>query len=125
MAGFLFSVAFLIGGSGLSVAGAIVVWQVILWLKVGFWPSLTVEDGLHSFGLNVPQFHWIDLQKIADSVVAFPLSVAVFFCCTIVAWLLSAFAAKQGKKGQRTRFAKRRAAWRKEYGLPEDEEPGD
>jgi hypothetical protein len=56
----------------------IVVWQIITWLRTARWKPVPVADVLAFFDIPYPRFQWLGIQKITDSVLDLPLSVASF-----------------------------------------------
>src|SRR5229473_2548021 len=66
------------------IGPGIVLWQVYTWLRTAKWPPLAVSDALTFFGIPYPSFEWLGFQKIADTVLDWPLSLFAF-----VLWLVT------------------------------------
>jgi hypothetical protein len=60
------------------IGPGIVVWQVFNWLQTAKWKPIAVSDTLTYFEIPLPRLQWLGLQKIADMVLDWPLSVVVF-----------------------------------------------
>jgi hypothetical protein len=60
------------------IGPAIVVWQIFNWLQTANWKPIAVFDALTYFEIPLPRFQWLGLQKIADIVLDWPLSIVVF-----------------------------------------------
>jgi len=67
-------------------------WQLLQWLQFGIWIPITVLDAMHELHFGYPRFKWIGVQKIADYVVAAPLSVAILMLAVAFALLISILA---------------------------------
>lgn len=68
-------------GVGLGTAALapfILVIELYEWLTSSEWPGLTVADGLGLFGLHRVEPE-TEVQRLIDLVLAFPLSIALFF----------------------------------------------
>jgi hypothetical protein len=72
-----FGVCYMIGGGLILAAPVIVVYQSYLWLRSGVWtefPALKIWEWCN---WNTPVVGWIGVQRIVDTLIAWPLSLWV------------------------------------------------
>lgn len=60
------------------IGPGIVGWQIFNWLQTAKWKPIAASDALTYFEIPLPRFQWLGLQKIADMVLDWPLSVVAF-----------------------------------------------
>src|SRR5258707_758795 len=106
----LYLLSFWTAAIGLLMSVCIVGWQLLKWLQFGIWLPITVLDAMHELDFAYPRFRWIGVQKIADYVIAAPLSVAVILLAVALALLISAFASAQEQKERKALMERERKA---------------
>jgi hypothetical protein len=95
---------------GLIMSTCIVGWQLRQWLQFGIWIPITVLDAMYELDFGYPRFKWIGVQKIADYVIAAPLSIAVILLAVALALLISAFASAQEKEERKALMERARGS---------------
>jgi hypothetical protein len=78
----------------LNAAINFIFWQVLTWLRHAYWPSQSAAEQFIYWGVPIPSFsHWLGLQKIIDSVLAWPSTVVDvllgFACAGVMQWALN------------------------------------
>jgi hypothetical protein len=63
----------------LFIPPGIILWQGYHWLETAQWRPVAVSDALAYFEIPSPHFRLLGLQKIAETVLDFPLSGSIFF----------------------------------------------
>ena len=77
---------------GVIIAVAIVSWQIIQWLKYGFWPPLPLQTAFNYMELPLPVTSWIGANHLIQGVLQWPLSLSLFIALTIVAMFFTKIA---------------------------------
>jgi hypothetical protein len=99
-------------GSILSVLGGVIIpvaivgWQLIHWLKYGFWPPLTLQTAFNYMELPPPVASWIGANHLIQGVLQWPLSLSLFIALTVVAM----FFAKIATTIEKNESARKRAS---------------
>ena len=93
MAPILYFAAFLTTITGFFIAGCIVAWQALRWLRFGVWSEPTARDILDWASIPAPSFQWIGVQRIVDGTLALPASVAIVSAFLIIGGVIWLFAA--------------------------------
>jgi hypothetical protein len=94
----LYLLSFWIAASGLIMSACTVGWQLLQWLQFGIWIPVTVLDAMRELHFDYPRFKRIGVQKIADYVIAAPLSLAILLLAVAFALLISAFASARRER---------------------------
>jgi len=110
MWGSLYLLSFWTAAVGLIMSACTVGWQLLQWLQFGIWIPIRVLDAMHELDFDYPRFKWIGVQKIADYVIAAPLSVAILLLAVALALLISAFASAQEEQERRASIERERKA---------------
>jgi hypothetical protein len=106
----LYLLSFWTAAVGLIMSACTVGWQLLQWLQFGIWIPIRVLDAMHELDFDYPRFKWIGVQKIADYVIAAPLSVAILLLAVALALLISAFASAQEEQERRASVERERMA---------------
>ncbi len=106
----LYLLSFWIAAGGLIMSACTVGWQLLQWLQFGIWIPVTVLDAMRELHFDYPRFKWIGVQKIADYVIAAPLSLAILLLAVAFALLISAFGSAQQERERRAAIERERKA---------------
>src|SRR5258708_19931177 len=87
----LYLLSFWTAAVGLIMSACTVGWQLLQRLQFGIWIPITVLDVMHELEFDYPRFKRIGVQKIADYLIAAPLSIAILFPPLPLSLLLSPF----------------------------------
>jgi hypothetical protein len=104
----LYLLSFWTAAVGLIMSACTVGWQLLQWLQFGIWIPITVLDVMHELEFDYPRFKWIGVQKIADYLIAAPLSIAILLLAVALALLISAFASEQKEEGRMASIGRER-----------------
>ncbi len=85
------------------IGPSIVAWQVYTWLQTAKWQPVAVSDALNFFRIPHPGFDWLGVQKIADAVLDWPLSVFAFVIWLVAIVILMIFIEEAAKKKRANR----------------------
>jgi hypothetical protein len=71
----------------LFAAVAVIALQCLLWLKIGDWPSWSLQTALRAAGIAPGEFSWVGLQRVFGWLLALPVSLVLIICgCAISLW---------------------------------------
>src|SRR5258708_26799815 len=104
----LYLLSFWAAAVGLIMSACTVGWQLLQRLQFGIWIPITVLDVMHELEFDYPRFKWIGVQKIADYLIAAPLSIAILLLAVALALLISAFASEQKEEGRMASIVRER-----------------
>jgi hypothetical protein len=104
----LYLLSFWTAAVGLIMSACTIGWQLLQWLQFGIWIPITVLDVMHELEFDYPRFKWIGVQKIADYLIAAPLSIAILLLAVALALLISAFASEQKEEGRMASIGRER-----------------
>ena len=110
---FLYFLAAVSGGGGSLLAASVLGYQVLTWLKFGHWQPLAVSDALAYLSIRVQPTTWAGVQKIADWVLSFPLSLGIFAIAIALTWLTSSLGTQAAREERR----KRELEWERQHGI--------
>jgi hypothetical protein len=75
------------GAGGIFACPAIIAWQSYSWLRLGYWPALTVDDAWIWAGMYAPpQTGWLGIDKIIGWIFESPLSLSAFIGGVALLW---------------------------------------
>jgi hypothetical protein len=103
----LYLLSFWTAAVGLIMSACTVGWQLLQWLQFGIWIPITVLDVMHELEFDYPRFK-LGVQKIADYLIAAPLSIAILLLAVALALLMSAFASEQKEEGRMASIGRER-----------------
>lgn len=63
-ASFLINVSAATWLSCAALAALILIWQVFVWLRYGYWQPVTVWSLMLQAGLDIPEVRWFGIQKM-------------------------------------------------------------
>ena len=88
------------------IGPGIVLWQIYTWLRTAKWRPVTVSNALTFFEIPYPRFEWLGFQKIADTVLDWPLSIVAFVLWLAAIVFAIAFIEDMAKKKTDKRFGR-------------------
>jgi hypothetical protein len=66
-------------------------WQILTWLRHGWWPRFTVADLLSKLGVPLPYTEWAGVQTVLDFLLRWPAAVGILFAGWIVGTVYTDF----------------------------------